>query len=92
MSTYQKRLRANISAELGRRELTQKDVAPHLGLSAQAFGLRMTGRTDFRVGELLQLAHRFKVPLGTLLDGIDDSERAQEEEYPKDLPTEGVAN
>lgn len=78
MMTYRQRLRANIRAELGRADRRQADAAELLGFSETSMTQRMTGKRDFHLGELLAIAHWLKVPLATLLDGVD--EYAHEEE------------
>lgn len=69
---YTKLLRANILAEMGRRELRQADVAEILSTSQRSVSKRMTGDTDWRVGDVLHLAQAWDIPVATLLAGIED--------------------
>lgn len=73
MATYQQLMRANIAAELGRRDLTQREAAQRLDISGAALTSRMLGRTDFKLGELILLASVLEVPFSTLVNGLDDS-------------------
>ena len=78
MATYQRLIRANIAAELGRRDLTQRDAALRLRMSGAALTSRMVGRTDFKLGELIVLARYLEVPFSTLVIGLDDSSPCEE--------------
>lgn len=69
---YTRVVRANILAEMGRRELRQSDVAAILHTSQRSVSKRMTGETDWRIGDLLQLAQAWSIPIATLLDGVED--------------------
>lgn len=68
---YKEHLRSNIAAELGRHGVSQSRAARELQLSPASFGSRLQGRTDFRIGELLDLAKFLQVPFSTLTEGID---------------------
>lgn len=72
MTTYQKRLRANIAAELGRNDMTQAEAAAKLGMTPGGLANRMNGNVDFRTGELVQLAIVLMVPYTTLTAGLDE--------------------
>lgn len=56
-----------VRAELARRHITQKRVAEHLGLSQQGVSLRMSGRVQFRIDELSQIADLLDLPVTSLL-------------------------
>jgi len=71
MMDYKEHLKSNIAAELGRHGVSQSKAAKHLQLSPASFGSRLQGRTDFRIGELLDLAKYLQVPFSTLTEGID---------------------
>ncbi|WP_413543116.1 hypothetical protein [Citricoccus nitrophenolicus] len=72
MVTYRQRLRANIAAELGRNDSSQTEAAAHLDMTPAGFTNRMTGKVDFRTGELMDLAAYLKVPYSTLTAGLDE--------------------
>lgn len=71
MAIYHRLVRANIAAELGRRDLTQREAAEHLRISSPSFASRMAGRTEFRLGELVYLADYLGVLFSTLTAGLD---------------------
>lgn len=77
--TYQKVLKSNIAAEMGRRDLTQGKLSADLGLSPSALSARLNGHTDFKVSELVFLARLLRVPITTLVAGIDDDDPCKEE-------------
>lgn len=60
-------LRANLRAELARRDLSQREMAEHLGLSQGSVSSRMRGEIDFTVPELLAVAEWLEVPAAALL-------------------------
>lgn len=72
--SYQKQLRANIVAELSRRDISQTDAARQIEMPQTALSARLRGRIDFRIGELLSLAHLLGVPLSVLLQGLQDKD------------------
>lgn len=65
-------MRANILAEMGRRELRQGDVAALIGLAQKNVSRRLHGDVDWKLGELLHLSEAWDLPLSTLIYGIDD--------------------
>lgn len=69
---YSKQVRANVLAEMGRRELRQSDVALVLGTSQKNVSRRLHGDVDWKLGELLRLAEAWELPLATVLAGADD--------------------
>lgn len=68
---YKKRVRANIMAETGRRELRQADVARLLDTSQKNVSRRLHGEVDWKLGELLRLSQAWEIELATLLDGAE---------------------
>lgn len=52
---------------MGRKRLSQRQVAKHLGLSQGAVHKRLAGLTPFRLAELDDLARLFDVPVVSLL-------------------------
>lgn len=72
MRTYQRRLRANIAAELGRNDMTQAQAAARLGMTPGGMANRMNGKVDFRAGELVLLSGVLHVPFSTLTAGVDE--------------------
>ncbi|WP_101574880.1 helix-turn-helix domain-containing protein [Brevibacterium sp. 239c] len=69
---YSKQVRANVMAEMGRRELRQMDVAEILKISQNNVSRRLHGAVDWKLGELLRLAQVWEIPLATLLNGTED--------------------
>ncbi len=45
----------NLSAEISRKRLKNKDVAHGIGISESAFCMRMNGKTKFTVKEALEI-------------------------------------
>ncbi|MEO9246790.1 helix-turn-helix transcriptional regulator [Citricoccus nitrophenolicus] len=77
--SYQSQLRANIVAELSRRDITQTDAAKRMGLPQNALSARIRGRIDFRIGELVALADLLGVRLDVLTEGVQEpAERMQD--------------
>lgn len=72
--SYQKQLRANLVAELSRRDLTQTEAARRLNMPQTALSARLRGKIDFRIGELLALADLVGVPLSALMDGLQEAD------------------
>lgn len=72
--SYQKQLRANVVAELSRRDISQTEAAHQIGMPQTALSARLRGRIDFRIGELLALAHLLGVPLSVLLHGLEEKD------------------
>lgn len=71
MSNYHRIIRSNILGEFGRQDVSQTKGGSWLDLSPASFGARLSGRTDFRLGELVILAENLGVPFSTLVEGID---------------------
>lgn len=69
---YMKQVRANILAEMGRRELRQADVAEILGQSQKNVSRRLHGAVDWKLGELLMLSVTWSIPIATLLAGTEE--------------------
>lgn len=57
---------ANVRAEVARSELTQGQVADHVGLSRSQWERRMSGKTDWRAVELDRIAQVLGIPLERL--------------------------
>lgn len=74
MTNYVRCVRANLAAEMGRRDLTQAEVAVRVGLAPDALSRRMTGEIEFRLGELMRLAAALEVPFSTVVEGLDKAE------------------
>lgn len=81
---YKKRVRANIMAEMGRRELRQADVARLLDTSQKNVSRRLHGEVDWKLGELLRLSQAWEIELATLLDGTEA------EPFPSSVASEEV--
>lgn len=58
---------ANVRAELARKRISQTEVAARLGVSRQNVAQRLSGRVDFRVGELVAIAGLLDIPVAALL-------------------------
>ena len=58
---------ANVRAELARKRISQTEVAARLGVSRQNVAQRLSGRVDFRVGELVAIAGLLNIPVTALL-------------------------
>lgn len=76
--SYQRQLRANIVAELSRRDITQTEAARRLGLPQNALSARIRGRIDFRIGELVALADALGIRLEVLTNGLQESSDRQQ--------------
>lgn len=72
---YQDALRGNIKAELGRSNRKAKEAAAAIGLAPGVFSSRLNGRTEWRVGELIQLAIALRIPFDRLVEGVDEDQR-----------------
>ena len=57
MSNYVRCVRSNLAAEISRRDLTQARAAELAGLTAEGLSKRRSGQVEFRLGELIRLAH-----------------------------------
>ena len=58
---------SEVRAWLARRHLTQTDLAKHLGIARGAISLRTTGKRDFTVVELMEIADWLGISLAELL-------------------------
>lgn len=54
--TYREKIAANVRAEIGRADLTQKAVSKIIGLSTAAVSERLKAKVDFKPEELKILA------------------------------------
>lgn len=72
MATYSQAVRANVLAELGRKDLKQHVAASWLPISGSAFSARLDGKVEFRIGELMKIAIHLGVPFTTLVAGLDE--------------------
>lgn len=54
--TYREKIAANVRAEIGRADLTQKAVSKIIGLSTAAVSERLKAKVDFKPEELKTLA------------------------------------
>ncbi|MEX3565370.1 helix-turn-helix domain-containing protein [Micrococcus endophyticus] len=71
MSNHTRCVRANLAAEISRRDLTQARAAMLAGLTPDGLSKRMSGQIEFRLSELLSLARVLEVPFSTLVVGLD---------------------
>lgn len=65
--TTAERVGANVRAELARRNITQTDLANHLGLGVASMSGRINGRIPIDVNELAAIAAYLETPTTTLL-------------------------
>lgn len=72
MATYSQAIRANLLAELGRKDIKQQTAAAWFPVSPSAFSAKLYGKSDFKVGELMKLAIHLQVPFTTLVAGLDE--------------------
>lgn len=66
---------ANVKTQRSRRKMTQEALARASGTTQQVIAKLELGRTNMRVGQLLDIAHGLGVKPATLLrgtDGIDE--------------------
>lgn len=70
---YRKQLRANIKAEMSRRDLLQGDVASILGIAQNGVSKRLVGDVDWKFGELLKLASHWDISVSVLIAGTDEN-------------------
>lgn len=54
--TYQELIVSNVRAEVARRNLTQKELAPIIGISRQSLNHRMNCKVNFKPEELKTIA------------------------------------
>lgn len=59
-------LARQIKAEAVRRGMKLEDIAAEVGLSGPQLSHRLSGRTDFRLREMLAIARVLDVPLSDL--------------------------
>lgn len=57
----------NVAAEMRRRGVTQTALAQVLATSQTAVSARLTGKTPFKIDELVRVAAHLDIPLGDLL-------------------------
>ena len=69
MSTH---VSAEVRSWMGRRGLRQADLAESIGLSRQAIGARLKGRTQWTVDDLAAVAKALGVSMDVLLRGPDE--------------------
>jgi transcriptional regulator with XRE-family HTH domain len=58
---------ANVRAELARRDMTQRNLADHLGIPQTSVSRRLSGVTPFDINELAAVAELLGVGLEVLL-------------------------
>jgi transcriptional regulator with XRE-family HTH domain len=61
------RVGANVRAEMARRGLNQRSIAPCINLSQQALSRRLNGQTAFNVDELDRIADCLSVTVASLI-------------------------
>ncbi|PVB26571.1 helix-turn-helix domain-containing protein [Mycobacteroides abscessus] len=66
-ATNEKRMLANIRAEIARAGHSQSSFARQIHMSQPAFSRRMLGRTPFTVGELTTVAESLGVTVARLM-------------------------
>ena len=76
---YHEVLKANIGAELGRRDITQTAASAAVGLPQSSFSARLAGRSEFKLSELVELAQFLDVSLSVLIAGVDRSDDRRRE-------------
>lgn len=57
----------NIRAEMGRRNLTIKELAINLGLSTNSVSFKLSGKREFTLSEIEKLANLFNCSLDYLV-------------------------
>jgi transcriptional regulator with XRE-family HTH domain len=58
---------AEVRAEMARQHKYQEDIAQVLGISRVVVGMRLNGRTPFKLNEVEALAAYFGVPISSLI-------------------------
>ncbi|GAA3278528.1 helix-turn-helix transcriptional regulator [Nesterenkonia halobia] len=81
---YSEAIAANVRAEVGRKNLSNLEVASCLGVSRGALSKRMTGMTDWKTGELVLLASILGVKFSQITEGIDDADELNHGGNPSD--------
>ena len=66
-----RRVGANVKAELIRAGLTQDQAAAELKLGQASLSGRINGSIPFRVNELVRLSRRFGIPVSRMILDID---------------------
>jgi transcriptional regulator with XRE-family HTH domain len=56
---------------LRRAKKTQRELSEHLGVSQVTISSRMTGKTPWRLEEVIAISEWLRVPLNVILDGPD---------------------
>lgn len=72
-ATYDARqvIASNVRAMLGRKRSTGTELARALGKSQAAASRRLNGETAFDTDDLLQICEHYRVPLSSLIEGIE---------------------
>jgi transcriptional regulator with XRE-family HTH domain len=65
---------AEVRGELARRRMKQSEAASLIGMTAQAFNLRLQAKRDFRLKELVALAQALDVPVEQFLRPASDGQ------------------
>lgn len=76
---YQRQIRANIVAELSRRDISQSQAAEIMGLKQAGLSSRLRGRIEFRVSELLAMGELLNIDIEILLAGVQQFYREETE-------------
>ncbi|MFW0120211.1 helix-turn-helix domain-containing protein [Rothia sp. P5764] len=64
--TYVEQIAGNVRAEMGRRHITQKELAPQIGISQVQLSSRLNCRVEFKPSELEKIAELFELPVSVL--------------------------
>lgn len=67
------RVAAEVRAELARRQITQQQFAPVIGLSQASLSDRMRGKTPFTIEDLGRIAEALRIHPAVLVGGYDPS-------------------
>jgi transcriptional regulator with XRE-family HTH domain len=65
--TYNETVVAEVRAEMGRRRLSQEDLAAELGWTQEKVSRRLTGTVTFSTNEVEQVATALGIPLSQLV-------------------------
>ena len=61
----------NLLAEMtANGQITQKALARELGLTEKTLGAKLTGQSDFKLGEMLAIKRKFNKPLDYLFSTV----------------------
>jgi transcriptional regulator with XRE-family HTH domain len=74
--TYNETVVAEVRAEMGRRRLSQEDLATALGWTQAAVSRRLTGTVTFSTTEVEQVATALGIPLSQLVTPAEQSKAA----------------